>query len=69
MEKTVKWRDNLLEKPPLNIHRVSERVQVLTSYGRIVIGYWDASRGMWFLDGTLTNEHAVQWTNLLETLE
>ena len=69
MGNTVKWRDNLLEKPPLNIHRVSERVQVLTSYGRIVTGYWDASRNMWFLDGTLTNEHAVQWTNLLETLE
>lgn len=69
MLKEVIWRDNLTTKPETNIHGVSNEVQVFTSRGRVLSGYWDSHRKMWFLNGALSSENVVKWTNLLETIE
>jgi hypothetical protein len=69
MGKKVTWRDNLVERPPVNEHGVSIQVQVFTDRGRVLGGYWDSNRGMWFIQGELPPEKVVQWTNLLETIE
>lgn len=69
MGKKVKWRDNLMERPQVNEHGVSRELQVFTSRGRVLSGYWDDQRGMWFLNGYLPPERVEKWTDLLETID
>jgi len=69
MGKKVKWRDNLVERPPVNEHGVSRELQVFTNRGRVLSGYWDANRGMWFINGYLPPEKVEKWTDLLETID
>ena len=65
----VRWRDFLTEKPDLSIHGVSRELQVYTSRGRVLSGYWDDRRGKWMISNLLPPEKVERWTDLLETIE